>query len=138
MFSVLVILILSLFGLALYFLPTIIAQQKGHRSLGGIFALNLLLGWSLLGWIGALVWALSNPQPVVYVQNAPSYLPPQGYEQGSPQQPSYPQQAYPPPTAYPQSPVPAEHSAATAYVAQPATVYMPVADEPSGPRQPPL
>ncbi|WP_419804777.1 superinfection immunity protein [Terriglobus sp.] len=91
-------------GLALYFLPTIIAQQKRHRSLGGIFVLNLLLGWSLLGWIGALVWALSNPAPVVIVQNVPGY-PPQAYGGAYPPQPGYPpQQGYAPQPGYAQQP----------------------------------
>ena len=99
-FALLFVLIAICLGLALYFLPTIIAQQRKHRSLGGIFVLNLLLGWSLLGWIGALVWALSNPQPVVIVQNGPAYLPP-GYGAQYPQQPVYPQSpAYPQPTGY--------------------------------------
>ena len=40
----------------LYFLPTIIAF--GSYRAGAIFALNLFLGWTLLGWVGALVWAL--------------------------------------------------------------------------------
>ena len=42
----------------LYFLPTIIAF--GSYRAGAIFALNLFLGWTLLGWVGALVWALDE------------------------------------------------------------------------------
>jgi hypothetical protein len=41
----------------LYFLPTFIGQKK--RNAGAIFALNLLLGWTVLGWIVALVWAMT-------------------------------------------------------------------------------
>ena len=43
--------------LALYFLPTMIGLRK--RNAGAIFALNLLLGWTLIGWVAALVWALT-------------------------------------------------------------------------------
>jgi hypothetical protein len=43
---------------ALYFLPTFIGFRKANA--GAIFALNLLLGWTLLGWVGALVWALTK------------------------------------------------------------------------------
>lgn len=43
---------------ALYFLPTIIAGVRGHKNTLAIFVLNLLLGWSLLGWIAALVWSV--------------------------------------------------------------------------------
>ncbi len=45
--------------LAIYFAPTtIIAVQRRHHNALAIFALNVLLGWTLLGWAGALVWAL--------------------------------------------------------------------------------
>lgn len=45
--------------LALYFAPTIVAAFRGHRQGGPILALNLLLGWTLVGWVVALVWSLS-------------------------------------------------------------------------------
>lgn len=47
-----------------YFLPFLIADRKKHKKLPAIFGLNLLLGWTVIGWIAALVWALSpDPQP---------------------------------------------------------------------------
>lgn len=46
--------------IAFYLLPAIIAAIRGHASAWGIFALNLLLGWSGIIWIIALIWALSN------------------------------------------------------------------------------
>ena len=56
---------------AAYLLPAIIAGYRGHASAGGIFVLNLLLGWSGIVWIIALIWALSNkglaPQQTVIV-----------------------------------------------------------------------
>lgn len=42
----------------IYFLPTIIAGTRHHRNGTGIFLLNLLLGWTVLGWVGALIWAV--------------------------------------------------------------------------------
>jgi hypothetical protein len=55
--SGLVVLILLL---AFYFAPSLIALSRGCKaSGGGIIALNLLLGWTVLGWIVALVWAAS-------------------------------------------------------------------------------
>jgi hypothetical protein len=48
--------------LLLYFLPTIIAWKKRNRI--AIFALNLLAGWTLVGWIAALIWALSSEAQV--------------------------------------------------------------------------
>jgi hypothetical protein len=45
---------------AVYFLPTIVAGTRGHKSDGAIFALNLLAGWTALGWLAALVWSLAG------------------------------------------------------------------------------
>jgi multisubunit Na+/H+ antiporter MnhB subunit len=44
----------------LYMLPTIIAYQRHHNNKLAITMLNVLLGWTLLGWIAALVWACTN------------------------------------------------------------------------------
>lgn len=44
----------------IYFLPTVVAWNKKH--LAGISILNIFLGWTLLGWIGALIWAVSSPK----------------------------------------------------------------------------
>ena len=43
---------------AVYFLPTLIAFLKDHKNKLAIFLLNLLLGWTALGWVGSLVWAV--------------------------------------------------------------------------------
>ena len=42
--------------LAIYFIPTIVAW--GKPQVRSVFLLNLFLGWSLIGWIIALLWAL--------------------------------------------------------------------------------
>jgi DNA-directed RNA polymerase subunit RPC12/RpoP len=47
-------------GLAIYFLPTYIAVKRHHKNALAILALNLLLGWTFLGWVISLVWALKN------------------------------------------------------------------------------
>jgi hypothetical protein len=39
----------------LYFLPSIIGRNK--RDAGGIFLLNLFLGWTFIGWVIAFLWA---------------------------------------------------------------------------------
>ena len=56
--------------LALYLLPAIIGFSRHHRQATAIFVLDLLLGWTMIGWIAALVWSLTNSQPqqVIYVQ----------------------------------------------------------------------
>jgi hypothetical protein len=50
--------LLILMGLVIYFVPTFIARSKKKRNAAAIFALNLFLGWTLVGWVIALVWAL--------------------------------------------------------------------------------
>lgn len=50
----------------LYFLPAIIAHNK--RDFTAIFLVNLLFGWTFIGWIVALVWACAsetNPRVLV-------------------------------------------------------------------------
>jgi Superinfection immunity protein len=51
-------------GLALYFLPSIIALARNKRDITAIFLLNLFLGWSVIGWIVALVWAVKHDAPM--------------------------------------------------------------------------
>jgi len=45
-----------------YFLPSVIAGSKEHHQGAAIFALNLFLGWTFLGWVVALVWSLTATQ----------------------------------------------------------------------------
>ena len=42
----------------IYFLPTLIAFLRQHKNKLAIFLLNLLLGWTILGWVVSLVWAV--------------------------------------------------------------------------------
>lgn len=46
---------LLMFGL--YVFPSIVATARGHHQQNAIFILNLLLGWTIIGWIAALIWA---------------------------------------------------------------------------------
>jgi hypothetical protein len=69
------ILLISVVGFCLYFLPAIIGRN--HSSSGGILMLNLFLGWTFIGWVGALVWACSaSTQPVIITNNAAPSSPP--------------------------------------------------------------
>jgi hypothetical protein len=52
------------FGFLFYFLPSIIAAARSKRDLVSIFILNFLLGWTAIGWVVALVWALKVDVPV--------------------------------------------------------------------------
>jgi len=52
--------LLILLGIAFYFIPTIAGYKTKNAS--GVFILNLLLGWTVIGWIAALIWAYSSPE----------------------------------------------------------------------------
>jgi hypothetical protein len=52
------------FGFVLYFLPTILAFARSKRDAVSILVLNLFLGWTAIGWVIALVWALKADSPV--------------------------------------------------------------------------
>lgn len=50
---------LAIIGLAVYFVPIVIAAIRRHPQFGPIFAVNFFLGWSLVGWVVALAWSIS-------------------------------------------------------------------------------
>jgi hypothetical protein len=53
------------FGFVMYFLPSIIALARSKRDLLGIVLLNFFLGWTMIGWVVALVWAFKTDYIVV-------------------------------------------------------------------------
>lgn len=62
---------LSVLSIGVAMLPAIIAVVRGnHPSPIGVFLLTLLLGWTGIGWIVALVWSFSSKQETqVIIQN---------------------------------------------------------------------
>lgn len=42
---------------AMYFVPTIVAVTRHHHQTGAIVVINLLLGWTFIGWVVALAMA---------------------------------------------------------------------------------
>ena len=51
-------LIIVILIFAAYFLPTLVAFLRLHKNIFAIFLLNLLLGWTALGWVGSLIWSV--------------------------------------------------------------------------------
>lgn len=49
---------LLMIGAVIYFIPSMVAALRQHRNKSGIILLNIFLGWTLLGWVGALIWAM--------------------------------------------------------------------------------
>jgi hypothetical protein len=58
------------FGFVMYFLPSLIALARDKRDKLSIFLLNFFLGWSVIGWVVALIWAVKT-DPVVLVRYQP-------------------------------------------------------------------
>ncbi|HXB30470.1 MAG TPA: superinfection immunity protein [Puia sp.] len=50
---------LFLISTAIYFIPTIVAFDRRKANRYAILMLNIFLGWTFVGWIVALVWAIS-------------------------------------------------------------------------------
>jgi hypothetical protein len=84
--------VVGLIGLCVYLLPTMIAYNRNHTSKMAILALNLVFGWSFVGWVIALIWALADNG-----RNRSNVLFQVGYPPVAPQ-------AYPAPPTYVQPP----------------------------------
>ena len=50
-------------GLVIYFAPSIVAHIKGHEREASIIFANLVLGWTIIGWIVIWIWTLSTLPP---------------------------------------------------------------------------
>lgn len=77
--------ILGIILIAFYFLPTIVAANRHHPNSVGIFCVNLFLGWSLIGWVVALVWAVTATNET---QQTIQIINPAGQRDGQTQPPS--------------------------------------------------
>jgi Superinfection immunity protein len=56
--------VMSLVGLlVLYLLPSVIAWLRHHDQRTGIIWVNVLFGWTVLGWIVALLWSATSIDP---------------------------------------------------------------------------
>lgn len=55
----------------LYWLPTIVAVVRHNHSALGVAVLNFFFGWTGVGWILALIWALaaSPNERVIIIEN---------------------------------------------------------------------
>lgn len=68
---IIILLIVIVVGI-IYFIPTFVVTQKLHKNCKAVIILNVFLGWTFFGWVGALIWAvLESPSPVV-IRDQPS------------------------------------------------------------------
>lgn len=56
-FAIILLLLLPV----VYFLPVLTAWRRKHRNAAGVFLVNLFFGWTLLGWVVAMIWAIYRP-----------------------------------------------------------------------------
>ena len=47
-------------GAILYFVPTMLAWWMHVKSARTIFYVNLVFGWTVVGWIVALMWVIAE------------------------------------------------------------------------------
>jgi len=58
----------------IYFLPTVIALARGHLSTLAIFLLDLFFGWTLIGWLIALIWSCTGFTAANYTRSEPPQI----------------------------------------------------------------
>jgi hypothetical protein len=51
---------LTIFVLGVYFLPTIQALTAKKKNAASIAVINLFLGWTFIGWVVAMAWAVKK------------------------------------------------------------------------------
>lgn len=56
--------ILAFVFLPFYFVPAIIAYSRKTKKKKNIMLLNVLLGWSIIGWIGAFIWSIIDSREI--------------------------------------------------------------------------
>ena len=57
----LVLMLLAAFvGFLAYMLPTWVAIGREHQQMEWIAFINLFLGWTVVGWVAALMWAMPS------------------------------------------------------------------------------
>lgn len=48
--------------LVVYFVPSIVAASRSLKRARSIAFINLVLGWTLVGWVLALCWAVARTE----------------------------------------------------------------------------
>jgi hypothetical protein len=65
---------LGAFGFCVYFAPWLNAKNRKHRNSAAIFVVNFFFGWTVIGWVAALVWSLTN-EPKRFNSASPARIP---------------------------------------------------------------
>jgi hypothetical protein len=57
-----ILVLISVVAIGIYFAPTIVAAIRRHPNTAPIVVVNILLGWTLVGYVVALAWSLTAIQ----------------------------------------------------------------------------
>ena len=68
------VVLLMIAGGLLYFMPAFVAFGRSHHQAKAILVLTIFLGWTFLGWVGALVWSMTAVRRDA--STSPSSMPP--------------------------------------------------------------
>ena len=63
---VLVLVLIGIVAFVIHFLPTLVAHNRQVKNFWWIFLINFFFGWTLIGWVVALVWALNDRPRYVF------------------------------------------------------------------------
>ena len=67
-------LVLGIILVVFYFLPAASAYSRRHKSRSAILLVNIVLGWTLVGWLWAAIWCSTGnveekgPDPKTHVK----------------------------------------------------------------------
>ncbi|QBO62465.1 hypothetical protein G2285_00033 [Escherichia phage vB_EcoM_G2285] len=69
------VLIAGIGSIIIYMLPWVITLIRGTKSTTAIFFVSLLFNWTMIGWIGTLIWSIvaekksaQQPQQVIIIR----------------------------------------------------------------------
>ena len=68
------LILIGFFAVFIHFLPTFVASSRHVANFWWIFLINFFFGWTVIGWVIALVWAMRDTPRFVY-----RYVPPPPY-----------------------------------------------------------
>jgi predicted membrane protein len=64
---------IGIFVFVLHFLPSFVAFNRRADNFIWILLINIFFGWTLIGWVVALIWAFNDRprHPVGYISQPP-------------------------------------------------------------------
>jgi RsiW-degrading membrane proteinase PrsW (M82 family) len=71
---ILLLILLAFVAFFIHFLPTFIAGNRHVQNFWWILLINFFFGWTLIGWVVALIWALNDaPRYVAIIPQSRPY-----------------------------------------------------------------